>query len=120
MRATAERENEEELWAWVARWSCPHRGGNTRRATGENAADLWRRRAAGSCAAQRHDRADGSEHDQKIQGERLMADVVEIVLELAQRVLDGAAVAELDLRPAGETRCDGEARAIEGELFRQH
>src|SRR6266487_2204792 len=53
-----------------------------------------------------HQGADGAKDDLQIQPWRRVFDVVEVVLELVQRVLGAGAVGIIDLRPAGQPRFD--------------
>src|SRR5262249_23154158 len=50
----------------------------------------------------------GVEQDQEVEEQREILDVVEVVLQLLQRVFDRGAVAIPDLRPAGEPRFYGQ------------
>src|SRR5512146_2684697 len=78
----------------------------------------WSRRRA-LRASERHHRADRLEGDEQIEQRRLAPDVVEVVLQLALRIFLRVAVAVADLRPARESRLDGQPRAIIGNLARQ-
>src|SRR5208337_2871394 len=45
---------------------------------------------------------EGLQHDRGVQHDREVPDVVEVVLELPERVLDAGAVAVVNLRPPGD------------------
>src|SRR5229473_3089965 len=60
---------------------------------------------------------DRQEHDQQIQTNRSVLDVEEIVLKFFERILYGAAVLVLDLRPSGEAGAHHVTHAIIRDLF---
>src|SRR6266853_6797260 len=70
-----------------------------------------------SAASSEKDDLNSVEQDQKIEEERKVLDVVQIVLELFQRVVDGRSVAVLDLSPARDPRLDGKPLHVEGDLL---
>src|SRR5438094_3884322 len=72
-----------------------------------------------SAASSEKDDLNRVEQDQKIEEERKVLDVVQIVLELFQRVVDGRSVAVLDLSPARDPRLDGKPLHVEGDLLLQ-
>src|SRR2546426_5234625 len=60
------------------------------------------------------DDLDGLKENEQVEEDREVLDVVEVVLELFQRVFDRGAVAILDLGPAGNARLGSEAMDVEG------
>src|SRR5215470_18385976 len=60
-----------------------------------------------STPGEQHD-LHGVEQDQEVEEQREVLDVVEVVLQLLERIFDRGAVAILDLRPAGESRLHGQ------------
>src|SRR5688572_24533773 len=69
-------------------------------------------------------RADPEQNDfdrlqqhHEVEGERVVLDVVEVVLELLARVLGRGTVAVAHLRPAGDARLDEMPLGIEGNGF---
>src|SRR5437879_2356917 len=70
-----------------------------------------------SAASSEKDDLNSVEQDQKIEEERKVLDVVQIVLELFQRVVDGRSVAVLDLSPARDPRLDGKPLHVERDLL---
>src|SRR5437867_6151049 len=63
------------------------------------------------------DRLEGLEQYDRVQEQGALLDVIQIVLELGVRVLDGIAVGEIDLRPAGDARAHSEPQAEVGDLL---
>src|SRR5438132_3692870 len=70
-----------------------------------------------SAASSEKDDLNSVEQDQKVEEERKVLDVVQIVLELFQRVVDGRSVAVFDLSPARDPRLDGKPLHVEGDLL---
>src|SRR5262249_18152212 len=60
-----------------------------------------------STPGEQHD-LHGVEQDQEVEEQREILDVVEVVLQLLERIFDRGAVAIPDLRPAGEPRLHGQ------------
>src|SRR5215475_3960763 len=60
-----------------------------------------------STSGEQHD-LHGVEQDQEVEEQRKILDVIEVVLQLLQRIFDRGAVAIPDLRPAGESRLHGQ------------
>src|SRR5215510_14227536 len=60
-----------------------------------------------STSGEQHD-LHGVEQDQEVEEQRKILDVVEVVLQLLQRIFNRGAVAIPDLRPAGEPRFHGQ------------
>src|SRR5512134_2159409 len=74
---------------------------------------------ASACAfAEEHHAHRLDEYDQ-VEQQRVVLHVVQVVLQLAHRVLDGGAVDVAHLRPAGETGLDGMAHAVESHPLRE-
>src|SRR5437764_13431708 len=69
--------------------------------------------------APEQNRLHGLEHYHRVEHEALVLDVVEIVLQLLPRVLDGRAVWVLDLRPARQSRRHQVALVVERNLLGQ-
>ena len=69
---------------------------------------------AGALAREHH--AHGLEQDHQVQQQRVVLDVVEVVLQLLLRVLDRRAVLVAHLRPAGDAGLDAVAHGVEGDL----
>src|SRR5438045_415810 len=69
--------------------------------------------------APEQNRLHGLEHYHRVEHEALVLDVVEIVLQLLPRVLDGRAVWVLDLRPPREARRYQVALVVERNLLGQ-
>src|SRR5713226_8496526 len=59
---------------------------------------------------------DRVEQDQEIEEERKVLDVVQVVLQLLERVVDRSAVAVLDLGPAGDSRLHREPLHVVRDL----
>src|SRR6266404_5313738 len=70
-----------------------------------------------SAASSEKDDLNSVEQDQKVEEERKVLDVVQIVLELFQRIVDGRSVAVLDLSPARDPRLEGKPLHVEGDLL---
>src|SRR5882672_4203691 len=66
--------------------------------------------------SEQHD-LNGVEQDQEVEEERKVLDVVEIVLQLLERVVDGGAVVILVLGPAGDAELHGEPLHVEENLL---
>src|SRR5665213_3525091 len=66
------------------------------------------------------DGLDGLKHDEEVEAERHVLEVVEIVLELFLGFGEGGAVAVPNLRPAGEARANEMAEIVEGQVLREH
>src|SRR5262245_36170736 len=62
---------------------------------------------------------DGVEDDERVERERQVLDVEQVVLQLLQRVLDAGAVGVAHLCPTGESRPQNMPLTIEGDLSRQ-
>src|ERR1017187_8128183 len=64
---------------------------------------------------------DGPGHDDQVEADRLVLDVVEVVAELHTGVVDAAPVAGVHLSPSGQARTDREPGVVEvdfgAELF---
>src|SRR5205085_9681679 len=68
--------------------------------------------------AENHD-LDRVEQDRQVEQERLVLDVEQIVLQLLQRILEGAAVPIIDLRPARQSRLHDVTLLEVRDLLRQ-
>src|SRR4030095_16450224 len=62
----------------------------------------------------------GLEQDQEVEENRVVLDVVEVVLEFFHRLLDVGTVAVPHLCPTGDSRLDAVPDAVEGDLLAQH
>src|SRR5205807_3818850 len=88
-------------------------------------ADRWRRRmvlppavgcrsrcaaspppARPSAAAQPRQHPEGPDHDDGVENDRLVLDVIEVILKFCDGIFDGGAVSFIDLRPAGQPGLD--------------
>ena len=76
--------------------------------------------AALSRALSEQDDADGLEQDEKIEQKCVIFDVVQIVFELADRLLDSRALRVSHLSPPGESGLDAVPHGVERNLLGQH
>lgn len=65
------------------------------------------------------DHSHSAEHDFQVEPQRLVLDVIQIVLQFHHRIFDSGTIAIADLRPTGEARFGRESRAIERNLALQ-
>src|SRR5258707_15173509 len=71
-------------------------------------------------APQHEHGANRAHHNDGIERERLVPDVIQVVLQLAKRVLHAVSVAKAHLCPASQARFYGQPCPVVGDLTRQH
>src|SRR5689334_22075441 len=108
-RCTTTRGNGHASWVW----------GATRCRPGSSAAgNAGGNRLTRTLSEQHH--AHGFEQDEEIQKQRVVLHVIQIVLELPDRLLDRCAVRVTHLRPPRQPGLDAVAYCVERYLLGQH
>src|SRR5580765_8450101 len=73
-----------------------------------------------SRALAEHDHSHGLDQNEQVENERVVLDVVEVILQLTHRLLDCGAIRVAHLRPSRDSRLDAVPNRVERNLLSKH